>query len=300
MQSTNNRQSKMEKAFTLIELLVVVAIVGILAGLAVTSMSGATEAARIAKAKSFSSSVRNSLLGNRISEWKFDEGIGTSTADSWGSNGGTLTNGPVWKAGADCVSGSCLNFSGSSYVLGPDDPSLRIIGDITLSFWVKPDTASNSFMAVATKEYAREWLIAVDVRGTDRAIAWRHGDGVVEYGTFNNVFTDGNVWYYIACTRSLSPKTITCYKNGVKVGTSSYLKDIVSGSLPLTIGSGASNYYFRGSIDELQIYNQIIPISAIKNNYLAGLEELFSKGAVSQEDYHQRLAELNSFYAANE
>ncbi|MFA5643249.1 MAG: LamG-like jellyroll fold domain-containing protein [Candidatus Paceibacterota bacterium] len=297
MRPMNSKKSKTEKAFTLIELLVVIVIVGILAGMVVVNMSGATESAKVAKSKSFSSSLRDSLLMARVSEWNFDEGSGTSVADSWGTNGGTLTNGPVWKTGADCVSGSCLSFSGSSYVLGPDDPSLRITGDITLSFWVKPDTASNSFMAVVTKEYAKEWLIAVDVRGTGRAIAWRHGDGVVEYGTFNNVFIDGNVWYYIACTRSLSPKTITCYKNGNKVGTSSYSKDVVSGSLPLTIGSGASNYYFRGSIDEVRIYNQIIPSSAIKNNYLAGLEDLFSKGSISKENYYQRLADLNLGYA---
>ena len=77
------KKSKFEYAFTLIELLVVIAIIGILSGLIITTMSGATESARIAKLKVYSNSVRNTLGANLVSEWKFDN---SNANDSWGSN----------------------------------------------------------------------------------------------------------------------------------------------------------------------------------------------------------------------
>jgi len=60
------------QAFTLIELLVVIAIIGILSGLIIVSMNGITNSATVAKAQVFSNSLRNALMMNLVSEWKFD------------------------------------------------------------------------------------------------------------------------------------------------------------------------------------------------------------------------------------
>jgi len=108
-----------KSGFTLIELLVVIAIVGILAGLAVVNMSGATEAARIAKLKVYSNSIRSSLMGDRVSEWRFDDGSGATTSDVVSMNNGILTNFNFdttdgWRSGSSCVSGGCLEFDGAN------------------------------------------------------------------------------------------------------------------------------------------------------------------------------------------
>jgi len=281
----------------MIELLVVISIIGVIASVALVNMGGMKQSAIVAQSKTFATSIQQNIGIDLIGAWDFDEGSGAAAKDVSGNgNDGALVNAPTWETDkANCVSGGCLIFDGTNdYVLGPDNSSLRITGDITLSFWVKPDTASNSFMAVVTKEYAREWLVAVDVRGAARSIAWRHGDGVVEYVTFNNVFTNGNVWYHIACTRTASPKMMTCYKNGAKVGAYPYLKDIASGVLPLTIGSGASTYYFKGSIDEVRIYNQALTSLTIKQNYLAGLQDLLDGKQIAKAEYYERTRQPNN------
>ena len=117
---------KIQKAFTLIELLVVIAIIGILSGLIITTMSGATESARIAKLKVYSNSVRDTLGANLVSEWKFDEGSSITASDTWGTNTGTLKeyggatcafsstlHCPQWQSETNCISGKCLSFDGA-------------------------------------------------------------------------------------------------------------------------------------------------------------------------------------------
>ena len=108
----------MNKSFTLIEILVVIVVIGIISSFIIVGLSSVSDKANIAKGQAFSNSLRNSLLMNLVSEWKLDEGTGSTTLDSWGSNTGTLGTStigdaaePTWTT--DCVSGKCLSFDGT-------------------------------------------------------------------------------------------------------------------------------------------------------------------------------------------
>jgi len=60
-----------------------------------------------------------------VSWWKFDENTGTTTADSWGSNDGTLEDGTAWATGG----GGSTTYYGKIYnVTFYEYPSGRIIG----------------------------------------------------------------------------------------------------------------------------------------------------------------------------
>ena len=76
--------------------------------------------------------------------WGFNEGAGTSAADSSGNNNtATLLNGVTWGTGKY---GSGLSFDGANdYLSVPNSPSLNITGTgLTLSTWLKPSTASTA------------------------------------------------------------------------------------------------------------------------------------------------------------
>ena len=60
----------------------------------------------------------------------------------------------------------------------------------------------------------------------------------------------------------------------------------------------AGKYY--GSIDEVRIYSAALPSSAIREQYVAGLDKLLAGNQITQKDYQKRIAELNSTYATNE
>ena len=78
---------------------------------------------------SFTQAVGTSGL---VAYWKFDEGSGTTVADSSGNgNTGTLVNGPVWTAG---IAGNALYFDGiGSNVTVLDSNSLDLSNSFTLS-----------------------------------------------------------------------------------------------------------------------------------------------------------------------
>ncbi len=66
-----------------------------------------------------------------VALWHFDEGAGTSVADSVGSNTGTLVNSPGWVAGKF---GRALSFDGTSNYVDIGTTNL-VTGAFTVEFW---------------------------------------------------------------------------------------------------------------------------------------------------------------------
>ena len=304
----NDHLFKNQKAFTLIELLVVIAIVGILTGMVVVNMSGATESARMAKSKAFSGSIRSSLLMNRVSEWMFEEGTGTSTADTIGANTGILMNGPAWRSGSDCVSGGCLSLdSTNDYVDLGNDASLNITGQITISAWVKLDSYGTSGARTVVSKWSsvagqRQYMLTVY---PDKANLYvRRSDDGASIGLTGNATIQLNSWCYLVGVFNGSTQTMEIYVNGAKDKTSSsgVPAAMASTATKLIIGgynNGASEK-FSGLVDEVRIYNAALTSSVIRGQYFAGLDQLLASGSITGEEYQKRTADLNSNYAANE
>jgi len=290
----------MQKAFTLIELLVVIAIVGILAGMVVVNMSGATESARVAKLKVYSGSIRSSLLMNRVSEWKFDEGMGTSATDTIGSNSGILVGNPVWKSGANCVDGGCLQFSGSNdYVNAGNGASLNFgAGTFTVETWAKTtDAATANWVGLVGKWSSSGYYLQYFPSTSAWAFGWHSS-------TFLNPtksISDGN-WHHIVGVRAGSTFA-KLYIDGVFIGNHNGIPNVSSDTTEnLNIGrlSPGLGRYFNGSIDEVRIYNAAMTVSAIREDYLAGLDRLLAGGQITEREYQKKLSDLNSTYATSE
>jgi hypothetical protein len=97
-------------------------------------MGSIAASANIAKSQAFINSMNNSLLLARVSQWKLDEAVGSTTAnDSWGTNTGTLSGtAPLAQfQTSGCVSNNCLLFDGNDYVTCGSGTSL----DITVGSW---------------------------------------------------------------------------------------------------------------------------------------------------------------------
>jgi prepilin-type N-terminal cleavage/methylation domain-containing protein len=301
MPLTNSRQFKTEKAFTLIELLVVIAIIGILAGLAVVNMSGATEAARIAKLKVYSNSIRSSLMGNRVSEWIFDEGIGGSAADTVGTNNGTLTNFTFdltdgWRSGSSCVSGNCLLFDGANdHISVPSALGFgNGTGGFTVSLWAKivSTHASNIIYSQGGSNHTGGIIY---FNGTRKLGYYGIGNRITDIET-----ADLDKWYHVVLVGNGGAdgaRNVTLYKNAVSVGTWVNNYDFPQTAIFVGTNQDSIPEAFNGFIDEVRVYNAAMTASAIRDQYVAGLDKLLASNQITEKDYQQRLTDLNSTYA---
>ena len=290
----------MEKAFTLIELLIVIAIIGILAGMVVVNMSGATESARIAKMKVFSDSVRSSLLADRVSEWKFDETGGATATDTVGTNNGILTNGPARISGSDCVSGGCLSFDGNNdYVDYGNDPSFDIANAITIEGWVKWSNEDVKEIFVKMNN-ANTGVGSYEFFQSGSSVIFRTLKGGSARNLSSSSAISPNTWAHIIATWDGTTKKI--FINGVQdASTQAEAAPIDLTTGKFVVGAYANgNYPFNGSIDEVRLYSAALPSSAIRERYLAGLDKLLAGGQIMNEEYQQRLSKLNLIYAARE
>jgi len=305
------------KAFTLIELLVVIAIIGILSALIIVGMNSTTEKARIAKSQVFSNSLRNSLMGNLVSEWKFDainSPAANQTPDLWGSNTGTLGDGSTAStfptlvaAESSCVSGKCFSFDGGDYVNIGDPASGNLdfgTGNYTISAWVKPASLSGSGYTITAKQNSGYTDIAgwgLQIYQDD--LFFFILDGLGSAGRVqrkNDIFIQAGAWYHVVVVCNYN-SSIDFYINAAEPSTYDYLYtawSTLSNAQNFQIGAvaGASRL-FNGSIDDVRIFNAAMPTSQIQRDYFAGLNKLLVKNQISTVDYNQRLVKLVDNYA---
>jgi type II secretory pathway pseudopilin PulG len=285
----------------LIELLVVIAIIGILSGLIVVSMSGVTQKANIAKAQVFSSSLRNSLMLNLVSEWKLNETTGTTTINSWGSNTASLNNFSFdttdgWRLDSQCITGNCLFFDGvndfvnTAKAYGGD-------GSGTVELWANVNAVTGNAMRFITfgnsgSDYFGLYLF------TDNRLRVKYYDG--DHKVFSTSKTINlNIWYHVVATW-VQNQYMNVYVDGIRVlnnttilGTSTFGSDS-AGSVRFgyPANEDLSHGYYKGFLDNVRIYNAPMPTSQIKVNYYAGLNKLFVSGGISKEEYIARINEV--------
>jgi len=280
----------MNKSFTLIEILVVIVVIGILSAFVLVGMSSITNNANIAKSKEFANSMRNSLLIDLVSEWKLDG----NANDSWGTNNGTLvgpTHLPVLKSSNECISGTCYQFDGSEDYI---NCSRAHYETLAAEAWI--NTYSIPAQGVAASTFVRTDSYMLYIEG---GLRWYIHDGTawrsISYSSLST-----NKWYHVVGTYDLNASTNNhkLYVNGVRVAqvTTTNIRD--AGAW-LRIEYIWSQYY-SGLIDEVRIYDQVLPASKIQQNYFIGLNKLYKNDGLSKIEYGQRLSELKSNLAMHE
>ncbi len=291
------------KSFTLIELLVVIVIIGILAGVIMISTSSSIDKANIAKSKVFAESIKNNLMLNLISEWKFDNGMVDATPlaseiiDSWGINNAVQVTGDIkFKAEKECINGTCVFFPGvaGNCISFGNPPSLQPHNaDYSIEFWYKAVAAGYSYIAIldkgngnsSTNDGYHFWL---DSTGT--SITYNSGSGAVNTGSiFLN--TSLNNWHHVFLTNDRDVG-FTFYLDGKSFFTSKNSSlDTIGETYPLFMGrvQWVGDMPYNGYIDEVRIFGAALSSSQIKQNYIAGLNSMLANGNISKQEYNERI-----------
>nr|MBP6914217.1 prepilin-type N-terminal cleavage/methylation domain-containing protein [Candidatus Parcubacteria bacterium] len=296
--------------FTLIEILVVIVVIGVLSAFILVGMTSITNSANITKSKAFSESLRNSLLGSIISEWKFngtgvaDGGIVNSSylQDSWSGN--TLsTNGTVYVK-SDCINNSCLNLNngGTAYLHSSAATLNPGTGNFTIHGWVFATDYTYPRVRFSIGNYTS--ADNVPVWGIDDTY-YSNGIGIIFADGINkargNLICDNgyrpidtkNKWTHMTIIFNRSDGKAYAYINGVKQSNSFDIStvtgDVKNNIMYIGIVAG---WLIYGYVDEIILYNNIIQSSQIEENYYIGINKLYKNDGLNKIEYGQRLTEI--------
>ena len=220
-----------------------------------------------------------------VSWWKFDEGSGTTAADSSG-NGNTmsLVNGISWVAGKI---GGAISANGTNQYATEPAINLSTTSTVTVAFWANRtySTTVESVMLESSTNYNNSTTgfgFFPDDTACNGIQAAVHGNA----GYSTNCYTQptSGVWHHLAIiydkTQAANAQT-ALYIDGVLQTPTSNLNTAQNtnsfGTNPLYLFSRAGNQFFNGGeMDDLRIYNRALSATEIQQLYQAGSASLVS------------------------
>jgi len=207
-----------------------------------------------------------SMDAGLVGHWKFNEKFGIIANDSSRyRNTGTLTGAthlPVWAEKG-------IKFDGvDDYVDAGNNASLDITSAVTIGAWINPTVSGSSvYRAILAKRSLTstnyELYLKNDAGVNQGRLSWYSGLEVP-----SSFIPVTGSWTHVVAT--VSGNNLIIYANGVSV-LNTTIAEILTNTGILAIGQTGSIAFehFKGSIDEVRIYNRALSTSEIKRNYEA-------------------------------
>jgi hypothetical protein len=203
-------------------------------------------------------SVRADISTGLMLWWKFDEGSGTSAADSAGSNTGTLSGGPpTWVAGK--VGSSALNFNGSNDVVTDGtNTAFNFAGgnSFSIAAWVKPASISGFLTLVSREDGSGGWVLynSGTGGGGDHLTFTKIGVTDIDLGF---ALSSGGTWQHVVLTYAAGAWVLYVDNTPRGSGTeNSSINSAAAASLRTGATTFGENYF--GQLDEVRIYNRAL------------------------------------------
>ncbi len=203
----------------------------------------------------------NQSSSGLVSQWKFDEGIGTIANDWVDGNNGAI-NGATWTAGK---SGSALSLDGNDYVQIPG-----LLGqpqNITLSAWVQLNAKDTSGAEVVS--LGDHVTIRFDSSNGAKGFYY---DGTTWRGTDTGVSYAGTGWHHVVYVIDDTNNIQKVYVDGAEKGSTVHTQSISYTGLGSNTfigrhGNGGGNYDFAGIIDDVRVYNKALNAQEVQGLY---------------------------------
>lgn len=199
-------------------------------------------------------------------------GSGTTWTDlSRSGNNGTLTNGPTFNSG----NGGSIVFDGTNDYVGRNT-ALNTGQNFTVNAWIFPTLLGTTRRAIIGNSYnysgRNGWFFSTGGGGINNTFFLSLGnDDRAIVAPVNTLST--NTWQYVSAVVTNSGGTITLYKNGQTVATSTGSTSTITYTTPqFNIGfrdiNGTTDPY-TGNISQTTIYNRALSLIEIQQNYNA-------------------------------
>jgi len=210
-----------------------------------------------------SSEQSEELSVKPVSRWTFNEGSGSIAYDSAGNNNGQLVNARWLNNG---VNGTAIRFDGNGdHLVVSDEPSLDFDQNMSILMWLRLQT--NSGVALIGKGLNDQDNFDLLVIGGELYFEW--DDSSSNYVQTTGMNLGGNSWYQIGVV--VDGTNVKFYKDGA------FVEEHSMGGVPLApnnnelwIGRqnyGSNNFYLRGYLDEIEMYNVTLSESDMAEYY---------------------------------
>jgi len=200
-----------------------------------------------------------------LAHWEFEEGDGTSAADSAGDSDATLNN-ATW--GSDGTRASFITFDGESGSYadpGLDVPAalLSTSGSFTIAFWAMRAVGETEPNAIVIgNRYdagGADFVPRQFVKFTPTKFEWHmEGNGNDNLDPGSDMV--GGEWHHEAVT--LTDGIAQYYRDGLPFGDSKAMTQSLSFDMPLYFGGQANTAgageFFKGSLDDIRLYDNAL------------------------------------------
>ena len=239
---------------------------GLTAGTSYSYRVRATDAAGNLSAYSLVATATTlTVTSGLVAAYGFNEGLGTTVTD-WSGNGLTGTvQGTTWTTTGKY--GGALSYNGtSSYVDLGNPAALQLTGSMTWSAWIMATGNPPDDGQIIAKSNGTGW----EFKTSPDTGSHTFGIGVSSSTSITQRYSQTvraiNTWYFVAGVYNAAAQTLNMYVNGVLdngalVGTIPAAQ--FNPSVNVNIGRRSGGFYFKGTIDEVRIYNRALSAAEI-------------------------------------
>ena len=225
-----------------------------------------------------------------VAHYKFD---GDFTDSSGTGNHGTQQGGVTFVDGVD---GQAAYFDGGNndLISVPHHDSLALDQNLSISLWVKPvfrdfDGEDPSVIMLIKNDHWPNnyslWTKFSASRFYFQQYPDPYGSNQYTFNVFQSILSDD----YVNITIVRDTSVVNIYLNGNLVLTEETAYNAKLGSSPLTIGGGNVHAKYKGSMDELRIYNRALSDSEV-------IELATSPIIFSQDSEETELSDIGTQY----
>ena len=190
--------------------------------------------------------------------WKFDEGTGTTAADSAG-NGftGTLEGGVGWVTGkVGPFATSYANTGEGSDNIQVQNLAISFSGDWTISFWYNGVSTGLMNYATSTTTTGN----GIFVGGSVVSGQWGFYDGTTVFGVGT---IPSSTWTFLTVTKAGT--TYSFYLNGAFINSDTQISINVT---RFSAGSRGGELGISGNLDDIRLYNRALSSAEASQLYL--------------------------------
>lgn len=225
-------------------------------------------------------SVTEGLPPGVVSYWTFDtpDFSGSNAVDIVGGNTANLVGtAPVSVSGQVGQAREFLSGTGNGHYNAGNPVSLRITGNLSLSWWSKISVLQNYHHPIS-KGYGGEFATIINVDGSSYFYYGTQGGNGYGGPYFGYYLPPGTIipgiWQHIAWTRDFTNKIVRAYVNGklaLQRPTQGSAAVVASASVQIGQDTLWTNSRFSGQLDEVIVANQAWSAQSVAALYAKGV-----------------------------